>query len=130
MSTARILFVEDELILRKIAVVLLSAAGFEVVLAHDGLEGLATYLAQPEAFDLVVTDVYMPGLDGIELAQRILATRPAQRLLFVSASDDLDLPLVPGQVQVASKHYHDGRLEAAVRAVLSGEPVPESAMRH
>src|SRR3954452_3356305 len=70
-SPARILVVEDS---RTQAVRLtraLTAGGFDVAVAHDGLRGLEAFSAS--RFDLVLSDVQMPGLDGYELCRRIKA---------------------------------------------------------
>lgn len=66
---ARILVVEDTDVIRETLRRTLTRAGYEVVVARDGAEGLER--ARAERFDLVSTDVVMPGLDGYELTRRL-----------------------------------------------------------
>jgi two-component system response regulator MprA len=74
----RVLYVEDEALLALATADALEASGFDVVLAHDGVDALAKVGdARP---DLVVTDYMMPGMDGDEMLRRLRAkgvTAPA-----------------------------------------------------
>lgn len=69
---ARVLVVEDSVGVRELERSVLTAAGYAVQTCVDGLEGAARLTGPP--FDLVLTDIEMPGLDGIELTRRIRAT--------------------------------------------------------
>ena len=81
-QTGRVLLVEDDASVRRLARRALEAAGFEVLEAPDGEEGLR--LALVAAPDLVVSDIVMPGMSGLELADRIAARHPGVPVLFVS----------------------------------------------
>jgi len=70
-SSKRILIVEDSDVIRETLRRTLSGAGYEVVVARDGAEGLE--IAQSQRFDLVSTDVVMPSMDGYELTRRLRA---------------------------------------------------------
>lgn len=70
-ESARILVVEDSDVIRETIRRTLERAGFEVVVARDGAEGLAR--AREGTFDLVSTDVVMPNMDGYELTRRLRA---------------------------------------------------------
>lgn len=72
----RILFVEDEEILAKMGKEMLEMIGYTVIAHNRSLEALETFLNQPDQFDIVITDLTMPGMTGIDLAQRILRVRP------------------------------------------------------
>jgi len=76
----RILVVDDSASVRQVQNVVLSGAGYEVVEAVDGVDGLAKLAAQP--FHLVLTDLNMPNLDGVALIRAIRAS-PAHRLVPV-----------------------------------------------
>jgi EAL domain-containing protein (putative c-di-GMP-specific phosphodiesterase class I) len=75
----RVLVADDEVPLCKILHRVLGAAGFDVVEAHDGRAAIAA--VESEAFDVILTDIQMPGATGIELLRRIRAR-------------DLDVPVV------------------------------------
>lgn len=65
----RVLLVDDDLISREVTAELLAEVGLEVTLAENGLEAVA--LAEKQAFDLILTDLQMPELDGLEATRRI-----------------------------------------------------------
>jgi CheY-like chemotaxis protein len=69
----KILVVEDNLDMRELFHLYLTREGFLVVTASDGREGL--YLASAEKPDLIITDINMPGLDGLEMLKQ-LRTQP------------------------------------------------------
>ncbi|MGD0212686.1 MAG: response regulator [Terriglobales bacterium] len=83
-SSATILLVEDNASLRKLLHRTLEGAGFSVFSATDGTDALRLYAQEHHAVDLVVSDIVMTGLNGIELADRILADRPEMKFLFIT----------------------------------------------
>jgi|GEM_PF-1183943 len=72
----RILFVDDESIQAETGRRILNGYGYCVTVCSDGVEALATLRAAPEAFDLMMTDLTMPNMDGKALAMEALALRP------------------------------------------------------
>jgi CheY-like chemotaxis protein len=78
-----VLVVEDDPALRALMVRALSAKGYRALEASDGIEALEQLAADPD-IELVVTDIVMPRMNGVELAQQ-LAASARTRLLFVSA---------------------------------------------
>lgn len=81
---ARILLVEDDATALSIAAAALREAGHDVTPTGDGVEALDRFKANPGAFDVVVTDVQMPGLDGIGLAEHVLAIAPRLKVILMS----------------------------------------------
>jgi len=79
-----ILLVEDEEIVRTLVQEMLEAEGYRVLSADNGACALDLARAHAGQIDLLVTDIVMPGLSGQELAARVLAERPAVRVLFTS----------------------------------------------
>lgn len=75
-GTGRILFVDDEDILARTGQRLLEGFGYDVTVRADGAQALAAFRENPEAFDLVMTDLTMPNMDGRALAMEVLALRP------------------------------------------------------
>jgi CheY-like chemotaxis protein len=87
----RVLVVEDSVGVRELERVILENAGYEVVTAVDGLDAAARLAA--EAADLVLTDVEMPGMDGLTLTRTIRRTRGWEQvpvLIMTSCGDDAD----------------------------------------
>jgi DNA-binding response OmpR family regulator len=68
---ARILVAEDDPFIRRFIAAVAEQAGWELTLTQDGARAWTAFDADPEAFDMVITDVRMPGMSGLELAERI-----------------------------------------------------------
>ena len=91
MTLARILTVDDSASIRLTINVTLSNAGYSVVEASDGAEGLAA--AQQDAFDLIITDLNMPGMDGLQMIEAI-RKQPIGAgvpIIFLSTESDGDV---------------------------------------
>ncbi len=80
----RVLLVEDEDLVRVLARSILAAEGHAVREASDGREALAVAGAVEEPFDLLVTDVIMPGMGGADLARALTEKDPALKVIFIS----------------------------------------------
>ncbi len=88
-GTGRILFVDDEQILAELGKELLESVGYKVVLETNSLQALETFRTGPDRFDLVITDMTMPGLRGEELAREIIALRPGMPIILCTGYSDL-----------------------------------------
>jgi len=91
MIRTRVLLCEDEKDAREILSFYLNTIFEEVVVAEDGLEGLELYKKNMEsgtAFDLVLTDIKMPNMDGMEMLETIHALNREQKFIIVSAYQD------------------------------------------
>ena len=87
----RILYVEDDPPLRAVLVDLLTQFGYAVEAAVDGREGLARMREAPDSYDLLLTDVRMPNLDGIEMVRCLRksgCTTPI--VVFTAFAGDVD----------------------------------------
>ncbi len=71
----RILFVDDEILLVELGTEMLQALGYRVTCKADSTEALELFRSQPEAFDLVITDMTMPNLTGKDLARKLMEIR-------------------------------------------------------
>jgi DNA-binding NtrC family response regulator len=130
----RLLLVEDESAVREIGARVLRDAGYSLQVARDAEEAMR--IAQqggPEAFDLLVTDVVLPGGSGRELAHALRRDRPGLRVLFVSGFARGELAAgggLPPDSAFLEKPFGAEGLRSAVRralalpqkAVTGGEP--------
>jgi CheY-like chemotaxis protein len=82
----RALLVDDEPVMVMIIHRLLTAAGYQVEMADDGVKALAKY--EPDKYNVVITDFLMPSMDGLELAQTIKTLWPAQPIMLVTGFAD------------------------------------------
>jgi len=116
-----ILFVDDESDLIDIAVDGLSSAGYRVTGFDDSQEALAWFKRNPEAPDLLISDVTMPGITGDRLMQEMRTLRPELPVLLITgASDRLDRDQVKalGAGALLFKPMILGEMAAAIRQAL------------
>ncbi|MGA2697799.1 MAG: response regulator, partial [Terriglobales bacterium] len=83
-SKQTILVVEDEESLLKSTCSLLRAVGYEVLEALGGSEALRISQVRNRDIQVVLTDVVMPGMDGVELVQHLIAQRPSLKVIYMS----------------------------------------------
>jgi|tagenome__1003787_1003787.scaffolds.fasta_scaffold20446306_3 CheY-like chemotaxis protein len=116
-----VLVVEDDPVVRALMVRTLSANGYRALEASDGIEALEQLAAEPD-IELVVTDIVMPRMNGVELAQQLVASARA-RLLFVSAFGEEynELP-----ASLVEKPFSQAALIAEVDRLLDVETPPSS----
>jgi len=86
-GSARLLLVEDDDQVRGLALRILKMTGYQVLCAESAEKALAL-IQQGQAIDMLVTDVVMPGLDGVSLASRVQVLQPDSKVLFVSGYTD------------------------------------------
>lgn len=86
-----ILLVEDEETVRKVIERLLRKLGYEVLSARDAEEAIEIFDERDHELDLVLTDVVMPGLTGVEMAEVLKERRPDMRFLFTSGYTSKEL---------------------------------------
>ncbi|HMP55407.1 MAG TPA: response regulator [Novosphingobium sp.] len=116
----RVLLVEDEDTVRMVAERALTRAGYSVVVARDGEEGLEK-VESGDGFDLIVTDVVMPGMDGPAMARAIRKLAPAMPVLFMSgyAEEQLRRDIDLEGVDFLPKPFSVPQIVDKVGAVLS-----------
>jgi two-component system cell cycle response regulator CpdR len=109
-----ILLADDDASMRQYLARALERSGYAVTAVEDGPEALDR-LAD-HRFDLLLTDIVMPGMDGIELARRAGERHPAMRVMFITgfAAVTLEHPDMPADARVFSKPFHLRDLVAEV----------------
>jgi two-component system copper resistance phosphate regulon response regulator CusR len=120
-SVGRILLVDDEPRILDFVRRGLAAEGFSVDVASLGEEGLRKALSQP--YDLVILDLVMPGLDGTGILRKLLARKPSQAVLILSALSDTTtkvMLLELGAEDYLAKPFSLEELLARVRARIRG----------
>jgi len=115
-----VLLVEDDPDVREFAGVAIRQFGFTVVAASTGLEGLALCRANPGLFNVLVTDLVMPGMGGQELATHIRAMVHGIRVLYVSGypENPFEQSCAPSGDAFLQKPFSSAELGRAIRALL------------
>ena len=122
---ARILLAEDDDGLRNVLAAALRKAGHAVDAVECGRSGYAR--VQVLRYDLLLADVVMPGMDGIELARRAGSFWPGIRVMFITGFAAVALSprhAPPADARVMSKPFHLNELARQVEEVLAAEPTP------
>jgi GAF domain-containing protein/CheY-like chemotaxis protein len=116
--TGRILVIDDEEEIASAMGELLRRDGHEVVVCHDGRSGLAQFEAAP--FDLVLTDLGMPGISGWEVSRRVKACRPGTPVAMVTGwGDQIDPARTPEVDHLLAKPFKRAEIRAVVAAALN-----------
>jgi CheY-like chemotaxis protein len=119
---AHIILADDDAVALDLAARALVGDGHDVQRCCDGHEALQRLMAEPESCDILVTDVNMPVLDGITLAERALAIAPQIRILLMSGfagECERARHLESKAVRFVAKPLTLDELRLHVRAVLS-----------
>ncbi len=132
-----ILLVEDDEMVREPIRTILAGEGYRVLVATSGAHALAIALRHGEPIDLLITDVVMPRLSGLEVARALIGARPGLRVLYVSGHPErvrglAGFPGSPavGAVAVLSKPFAPETLLRTIRELLdSGAGSAEQAPR-
>ncbi len=116
-ESATILVIDDDDDVREFIAASLAEFGHNVLTASDGKEGIDRFVeAGP---DLVILDFVMPGLSGAEVAAHIKATKPDQRILFVSGYSETDaIRKVAPDAEILAKPFRAAVLDEAVREAM------------
>lgn len=119
---AKILIVEDEEQLARFVELELSHEGYEVEKAFDGRDGLTK--AENENFDLILLDIMLPGLNGLEVLRRLQISNPTPTILLTARDAVMDKVsgLDAGAVDYITKPFAIEELLARVRVALKNHP--------
>ncbi len=120
----RILLAEDDTVMREYLTRALERAGYLVSAVDRGTAALP--LIESESFDLLLTDIVMPEMDGIDLAQRAGEIAPEMRVMFITgfAAVTLKAGKAMPQARVLSKPFHLRELVLEVDRLFELESIP------
>ena len=116
-----VLLVEDDPAVRQLQTMVLESAGLKVRAAASGETALCLFQTAPDDIGLLVTDVLMPGMSGLDLARQLQALRPALPVLFVSGFSGEFMKMEgfpPGQAGFLEKPFHPQSFKDAVLRML------------
>jgi DNA-binding response OmpR family regulator len=118
MATHRALIIDDDPRLHDLLGRYLATADIQVSSAHDGPSGLAAIAR--EAFDVILVDIMMPGMDGLEVLRRIRAKGSTPVIMLTARGDDTDriVGLEMGADDYVPKPFNPRELLARIKAVL------------
>jgi CheY-like chemotaxis protein len=118
----RILVVDDSEAIRQILADALEQQGYQVQTAADGHQAWELLRQNRFCYDLVITDVTMPAMDGLELLARIMADWPWIKVVLITGCADTDLKLqaqMLGAVAVLSKPCSLEQIQRTLRLALT-----------
>ena len=127
---ARVLLVDDDASLREVLTFALEEIGHDVEAHGDGASALAAITSSPP--EIVITDLKMPGLDGMEVLRRVHTAHPAIQVIVLTSFKEDDLvqgALQAGAIGYLLKNVSTSELADAIRAAYAGRPTlaPEAA---
>jgi CheY-like chemotaxis protein len=119
MQKKRILFIDDESLLRELMYEMLSEMDYEVKVEESGEKGIRTFTEHPEAFDLVLTDFTMLNMMGDEVAKRIRSIRADVPVVVMTGTPD-NLPRSKAEAAGICKVLPKPLMKAELREGLRG----------
>jgi DNA-binding NtrC family response regulator len=115
-----ILIIDDEAAVRNVTRTLLERAGYRVLTASGGTEGVAAFAAEREAIDLVILDLTMPQMSGREVLAELMRLRATVKVILSSGYNNADTaPVAPNVAGFLNKPFRFDELLRVVRAGLA-----------
>lgn len=122
----KILIIDDDESIRKTITNYLKRQGYEVLSAPDGISGVET--AEKEQIDLVISDIRMPGLNGLEVLEKVKAMDSHIQVILITAHDDMQstvMAMQKGAYDYIEKPLEIERLKVAVKRALENKQLSE-----
>jgi len=117
-----VLLVDDELMIRQLGDRILKKAGYRVIVASDGAEGVEIYRQRADEIDVTILDMNMPGMDGVETMARLQSEFPNINIL-ISTGHTVDVQLdriqCEGTFGLLRKPYRANELREKVREAMA-----------
>lgn len=120
-SDVNILIVDDDPLVLKVVAGMLKAVGYSTITAQDGLEALEKYKENPDKVSLVLSDLAMPRMSGLQLAEELLADNPNLKIIIMSGYMQEEPEIDPDEFGLAAwleKPMTAARLTAAIQPIV------------
>jgi CheY-like chemotaxis protein len=120
-----ILLVEDEPDLRALVADVLTGRGYRVIIADGPVEALRLARSASDPIDLLVTDIVMPSMNGLALAERLLMDHPRMKVLYMTgySADVIHAHGAPGPGSLIEKPFTPRQIAGRVREALMADAV-------
>ena len=122
MTQKNILVVDDDMSVRTIFASILRREGYQVTAVKDGYEAIRA--VNQESFNLALVDLRMPGMDGIQVLEKIKSTRPQTRVIIYSgfgAVEDETEAISKGAADYLTKPFSANELRVGVKKALEND---------
>lgn len=130
MDDAQILIVDDELIVRNLCGHILSASGFRTLKAENGKQALEVFHGRNREIDLILSDVSMPIMNGLEFVRAVFQSDPHANVILMSGYQPYDT--VPEELErvckLLRKPFAPGALVTAVKDCLGSRVADRAAL--
>jgi CheY-like chemotaxis protein len=113
-----LLIVDDEPLMTDLFRQFMTKRGYRVLTASSGPEALAVVQTAQGEVNLVITDMTMPGMDGLEMARRLRELRPDLPVLIATGHDNSETPLPSNVVGIIQKPYQNRVLAERIQQIL------------
>jgi CheY-like chemotaxis protein len=120
-SDVNILIVDDDPLVLKVVAGMLKAVGYSTITAQDGLEALEKYKENPDKVSLVLSDLAMPRMSGLQLAEELLADNPNLKIIIMSGYMQEEPEIDPDEFGLAAwleKPMTAARLTAVIQSIV------------
>jgi hypothetical protein len=115
-----VLVIDDEELIRILTQSFLTQLGYQAVLATSGEEGVLLFKKNPEKFQLVLSDITMPGIDGIETVRRLRKIDPSLKAIISSGYSSERIDSIPKDAIFLAKPYSIAELKSAISRISGG----------
>ncbi len=122
---AHILLAEDDNSMRQFLELALQKAGHKITACTNGIEALNLVKQDPMSFDMLLADIVMPGMDGIELSQKASSLHPGLKVMFITGFAAVAMGQknaagnTTGHARILSKPFHLNDLVKQVEELLA-----------
>ena len=114
-----VLLADDELVVRSLAQSILTRAGYRVLNAVDGEHALEVSRGYSGPIDILLTDVKMPKMDGMELSAHMLKERPGIKILFMSGKESGELMVHGRKMEFLRKPFLAKELSEKINSMFA-----------